>query len=115
MIDIHFSEEYDFQDITQTEQIIQIVDVQTNICYEIVKYNGNVAVHYNDARNQYIVKQFIDKEVRLEQAIQWLGLRVDDFTIDPRYEEESVERLLQMKVAELPLLQGTIECPRCIH
>ncbi len=94
-------------------QIIQIVDDATGICYELLKQDdGNkILVHYTS--DVYILKQYVDADIILEDAIDDLGLLVNNFRLYPECSEYSLEDMLKTKVAELPLLSGHILCPSC--
>jgi hypothetical protein len=95
-------------------QIAQITDEETGICYELVKHlkTGSIIVHYFK-NNQYIIKQYTNRNIDFEDSIRLLGLSVDDFALDDDIAYYSAYDMLSWKVRDLPLIQGTIKCPRC--
>ncbi len=100
-------------DITsECMQIAQIVDESTEVCYEFVKDIARkyIIVHYIKDDN-YIVKQYTDKNITFENSIQFLRLPVDRLTLDDDFAYYGIDNLLKLKVCDLPLLQGTIKSP----
>jgi hypothetical protein len=107
----------------QCDQIAQIVDENTGICYEFLKHSRHeyIIVHYTyvppnskysadysyDA--EYQIKQYTDKNITLEDALKLLRLSLDHFELFERDAHLGLERILQTKVRELPLLQGSIK------
>lgn len=97
---------------SECTQIIQIVDDATGICYELLKQdNNNILVHYTSSA--YVLKQYVNADIILEDAIDALGLSVDNFRLYLEYGEHSLEDMLKTRVANLPLLSGHVLCPRC--
>jgi hypothetical protein len=94
----------------ECDQIIQILDINTGICYELLKHisYNSIIVHYSNG-DAYIIKQYTDKNITLENAIKLLRLSLNDFELDERDAHLGLERMLQTKVKDLPLLQGTIK------
>ncbi len=91
-------------------QIVQIIDDATGICYEFVKdvERNNILVHYTKDDN-YVIKQYTDKNITFEKSIEVLGLSIENLTLDAEFAYYGLESLLKWKVCDLPLLQGTIK------
>lgn len=88
-------------------QVIQINDNNTDVCYELLKHDvtNKIVVHYN-SDGCYVIKEFINANVTLEEALEGIGLSVDNFHLVPEYSNINLETTLKTKVADLPLLQG---------
>jgi hypothetical protein len=98
---------------TECDQIAQIVDENTGICYEFLKHSryNSIIVHYTTLHpnTEYRIKQYTDKHITLEDALKLLGLSLDHFELFERDSHLGLEKILQTKVRDLPLLQGTIK------